>query len=56
LKSTSANFGAWKVSAPCQKLESLAKNGHFEGALALLDKIEQEQARAEAALHQMVEG
>jgi signal transduction histidine kinase/DNA-binding response OmpR family regulator len=56
LKSTSANFGAWRVSAPCQELESRSKNAQFEGAQALLDQIEREQARAETALRKMLEG
>jgi signal transduction histidine kinase/DNA-binding response OmpR family regulator len=56
LKSTSANFGAMKVSAPSHELESLAKSSQFDGALALLDKIEIEQASAETALLQMVGG
>jgi CheY-like chemotaxis protein/HPt (histidine-containing phosphotransfer) domain-containing protein len=56
LKSTSANFGAWKVSAPCQELESQARDGQLEGALALLLRIEREQARAETALHELVKG
>jgi HPt (histidine-containing phosphotransfer) domain-containing protein len=54
LKSTSANFGATKVSALCKELELTAKTGQLEGAEGLLDRIEKEQARAEAALLQTV--
>ena len=56
LKSTSANFGAWKVSAACQELETLAKNAQMDGAPSLLAEIRKEQDKAAIALKAMREG
>jgi HPt (histidine-containing phosphotransfer) domain-containing protein len=55
LKSTSANFGALRVSTLCRELEAASKDGQFEGTLRLLERIEHEQALAEAALMQVVQ-
>jgi HPt (histidine-containing phosphotransfer) domain-containing protein len=50
LKSTSATFGAMKLSAVAQKLEHLARDGRLDGTAQLIVRAEAEFSRARAAL------
>ena len=56
LKSTSANFGVWKVSEACQKLEDLAKAGSLTGAGEIIASIQVNQQHAAQALREIIKG
>ncbi|MCA9873342.1 MAG: Hpt domain-containing protein, partial [Anaerolineales bacterium] len=50
LKSNSAEFGATKLVNLCMSLENLAKSGHLQGSLDLVEQIETAYQPAAAAL------
>jgi signal transduction histidine kinase/HPt (histidine-containing phosphotransfer) domain-containing protein/ActR/RegA family two-component response regulator len=50
LKSSAANVGAWLVSAQCQELEKLARDGCLDEARALWAPLQQAHARAISAI------
>jgi signal transduction histidine kinase/DNA-binding response OmpR family regulator len=54
LKSTSANFGAWKVAEACKNLEALAKDGTVSGAAEMIASIQVNQQQAAQALREMI--
>jgi signal transduction histidine kinase/CheY-like chemotaxis protein len=54
LKSTSASFGAWRVVAACQELETLGKSGSVQGAAEIIASIQVYQRQASQALREMI--
>lgn len=50
LKSTSASFGAQRMSRLCRQLEEMGKTGQTEGGSQLADQIEAEFRQAQSAL------
>ena len=50
LKSTSATFGAMRLSAVARELESLARSGRLDGVVEQIARAEAEFARAKTAL------
>ena len=56
LKSSSATFGAMALSNVAKELENLARNGELGGASELIERAEQEYAKAKAALEQIEKG
>jgi HPt (histidine-containing phosphotransfer) domain-containing protein len=53
LKSTSATFGAMRLSAVARELESLARGGRLDGVAEQIARAEAEFARAKTALEAM---
>jgi CheY-like chemotaxis protein/HPt (histidine-containing phosphotransfer) domain-containing protein len=56
LKSSSATFGAMALSAVAKELENLARDGNLDGTAELIERAEQEYAKAKAALEQIDKG
>jgi PAS domain S-box-containing protein len=56
LKSNGATFGAMALSAVAHELEDLARKGKLSGTAELIERAEQEYAKAKAALEQIGKG